>query len=423
MKRMLCLLLSVVLLLPIFGCAEEGPEPSVSYTEPKLVPESMKAERLTVEEGNYDRTNRTSATGFIEVASGYYILDSRDGLIYYADKTDMSNWVLFCNAPNCRHEDNRACTATLDDISLFNDGLNDRLFFLADIRGDYSYLCPEYNEASGTMLCSMALDGTDIRVEYICDDAVLRSGGTITNTMFPDGYATGLIRLNTDGTYSGELYWIDSTNGAKQVLQIDGLEGFSTLMYTMTASRRFAMRGDNAVVTTCIDGTLDNYLCIMYNGEMKTVDVSGMWAFGSYLSGNVLRCFKPNDGYYDIDLLTGEETKLADAQLENSNARILLPNCIIESTLQYNNQDPNLAEKRAQVETHSLRFFNGQEWYDVVLPEEILNMPDSEYLSVEAVTTDGIRFSADVNGEFCFYRMALDAEEYKLEYCGTFNKS
>ena len=147
-------------------------------------------------------------------------------------------------------------------------------------------------------------------------------------------------------------------------------------------------------------------------------DISEIPVWGGYLQGNVIRCFDPGKGYFDVDLLTGERTKLADAQLENSKARILQPNCIIETTL---------LNPESEAETQEMRFFDGQQWHTVALPEE-LSVPNDDF-EVLALSSDRVIFTVRQRNAYdpekdtiVWYCMKLDSETYKAEYMGTFRK-
>ena len=417
---MLCLLLSAVLLLPLFGCAKEEPEvtvyPYTEYPEPVFTPGTLESDLLTVENGNYERANRTGGTYFLEVGTGYYCMRG-SGFLYYADKTDLSNWVPVCADPTCKHTERSNCAAQTFGAFLSND----RLFYVSMEYEDYKHLFSKADSVPRAVLCSVALDGTDLRVEHYFDDTLSLVGGASTYCLFPDGYMLGVLLFNTDGTYTAKMYIADSENGAQKLMQIDDMPQPDLVIYANSASARHSMRGDNAFISHMLGEASENYLCWIENGEMMSADISGISAYGSYLADGILRCYRTNDGYYDINLLTGEETKLADAQLENGNARILLPNCILESTLPFT-QDPRHSQNWASGEDQVLRFFDGQEWHDVTLPEEIQTLPDPTYLFVKAVTTDSVMFQVTIEEEACFYRMALGAEEYKLEYCGKFNE-
>ena len=164
-----------------------------------------------------------------------------------------------------------------------------------------------------------------------------------------------------------------------------------------------------------------NTLCWFRDGEPVFTDASDIPLSGGYLSGNIVRCFAPDDGYYDIDLLTGEKIRLESAQLSQSKATILQPNCIIETTLL--NPEADAADQK-------MRFFDGQQWHSVQLPDELHITPDN-FFTVQALTSDRVVFkivmpgsqgnTLDRDASFIFYCMKLDAQEYKLEYMGSFH--
>ena len=117
---------------------------------------------------------------------------------------------------------------------------------------------------------------------------------------------------------------------------------------------------------------------------------------------------------------TREETKLEDAQLENSYAFIVLPNCILESTL----MGYSSVSDRSAVQTHAMKLFDGQRWWDVELPQELLEVDDNKYLDVEAVTSDRILLCLrDNNDRFnvghVLYQIFLGTDRPVMEYAGT----
>ena len=410
MRRACCVLMTLIFLLSLSGCSQD-----LLPQQTQEVSTSGDSQRLQADPGNYDRSKHTGYGSFQETEAGYYYV--YNSCLYYADKTDMSNWVVVCPDPACAHSRGSDCVAQTESVFL-KDG---RLYFLSD-SNTIPHIASEYSGENVTLLCSMSLNGTDIRSEHVYEAAILPEGGTLSRRLFPDGYALSLLRMNADGTTSMGLYLYDFENGEQVLLEKENVDAVNnSQVYILMAANRFALRGDAAVVSAMVDGTVNGHTFWLCDGEALSADFSQFPAFGGYLSGSTLRCFQPGDGYYDIDLLTGTRVRLFDAQLANSNARILLPNCIIESTLQYNNQDPAIAEKRAAVETHQLRYYDGIQWHNVSLTEEILNLPDSEYLNVIAVTSDSIIFSANVNGNLCFFRMRLDSEVFALEPCGSFS--
>ena len=123
--------------------------------------------------------------------------------------------------------------------------------------------------------------------------------------------------------------------------------------------------------------------------EQDAVDISQLPAKYGYLSGDTLRYFQMNDGYYDINIKTGDKVKLADAQLENSFASIVLPNCILESTLMAYNAN-NSADFYTEGMAHEMRLFDGQKWHSVALPDNLVNTGGKIQMRIAAVTSDKI---------------------------------
>ncbi|MBE6946185.1 MAG: hypothetical protein E7459_08875 [Ruminococcaceae bacterium] len=153
--------------------------------------------------------------------------------------------------------------------------------------------------------------------------------------------------------------------------------------------------------------------------QVKELNIDGLPEEGAYLSDNIYRCFRANDGYYDVNLETREETKLEEAQLENSHAFVVLPNCILESTLMGYTSLP----MQSNVQQNAMKLFDGQRWWDVELPEELLEVK-GKYLDVEAVTSDRILFclrdGADpMNLGHVLYQIFLGTDRPVMEYAGT----
>ena len=160
--------------------------------------------------------------------------------------------------------------------------------------------------------------------------------------------------------------------------------------------------------------TYDYSLFRYIDGQLVETDFSGLDALNSYLSGNTLRIFRPNDGYYDVALTTREEVFLAPAQLENSGAKIALPNCIIETTL--------LSKEGPGEEGHRMSIFDGQTWQEVTLPEELVRT-DKDISSVSGgytICSDCILlFLLDQSDGYAtnVYRIPLTDGELKAEFC------
>ncbi|MFR8335048.1 MAG: hypothetical protein ACLU9S_23980 [Oscillospiraceae bacterium] len=93
---------------------------------------------------------------------------------------------------------------------------------------------------------------------------------------------------------------------------------------------------------------------------------------GSYLSGETLRIYRPGDGYYDVNLTTGQETKALDAQLENAWGWQLTEQYAVESTL----LSRPLAHQEEPVDrVQAMTLYDGEQWRPVSLPEELAQGP------------------------------------------------
>lgn len=127
------------------------------------------------------------------------------------------------------------------------------------------------------------------------------------------------------------------------------------------------------------------------------MDCDGYETTGKYLSGNTLRLYRQNDGYYDLDLTTQKETFVAKAQLADATATVLLPNCIVE----FNGEQ--------------MVIFDGESWHDVEIPEELRNLP----MAVEVMASDRI-FLTDFDmykESTTLYQVVLGQETLRLEFC------
>ncbi len=376
---------------------------------------TLETKRLQAEPGNYGRSKELSNGGFVEIETGYYCM--RNGYLCYADKTDLSNWVVVCPDPGCEHYENPDCAAgAYADTGMVLE--NGRFYFMAAIERN-RHLYAGGQSDFGAMLCSMAQNGTDMRMEHICEEVLLLKGGdTQGYHVFSGGYIAAKATLNVDGTYSAQLWSI--TGGQEQLLMEKSYTGDRLPMVDIHSAReRYGLRGDRAFCTGMIDGNSFRWLCWIQDGQMQTAEISQIPYPLKYLSGNTIRSYITNDGYYDYDLLTGESRKLAEPQLNNSGAFILQPNCILESTM-ISSGVPEVEEKKNQTDEHYLMFFDGQDWHEVDLPYEVVSTADTVKLGVLGLFSDCVMFVMDVEGTESIYRMDLSAKHYKLEYCGEF---
>lgn len=152
---------------------------------------------------------------------------------------------------------------------------------------------------------------------------------------------------------------------------------------------------------------------------MKKIDIANIPVIGSYISSDTLRYFISNEGYYDMEIQTGKTVKLVDAQLENSIAHIVLPNCIVESTLLGRDSLP----LRTVGKKHQMKLFDGVIWREVTMPTELINADNTIYLTLEAVTSSNILLicweygTTGATGISQLYQIDLSSDELTIEYC------
>ena len=413
MKRYLYWMTVILLLLSMAACSEEVPK-SQTYAQPAFVSGTLLTELLTAEEGNCLRTNSTANGNFLEIDAGYYFYDGE--YLCYADKAAPESWYCVCNDPDCTHNAEECSAVISGGNAVWN--ANGRIYFIESL--DF---VPQYahinKQACGFF--SMKENGTDIQLEH-CFDKFNYAGGCFMYWVFPEGYVLGGHFLMPDGSFEYAVYMYEVERG-EQILYKENRSENTGGDGSFCAQHKIRLCGDLAIVSHVFNPevrSLDT-LCWFQDGKPVFTDISQIPAWGGYLQDNIIRCFYPGDGYYDVDLLTGERMKLADAQLEDSKAQILQSNCIIETTL---------LNPEAAAETQEMRFFDGQQWHTVTLPEE-LEVPD-ETFEVVAVTSDTVIFSVKRTEKmpltyakvtiYTFYQMKLDGETYTVEPMGTFQK-
>ena len=371
MKRYICLLLAMLFLLA--GCQVEEPKPTEPVdTEPVLVPGTMESGLLMADPGNYYRSIADGNGDFLEIESGYYYMSS--SLLYYADKNNLEKWLLVCNDPACDHN-----VPTCSAGRAFNNffGWDGRIYFINSL-DLYPHLYDLDPNALAIGLMSMAYDGQDVQLEHVSDLAIAaksRYGGAFSAAMFEDSYIIYTDTFEPDGTYTPRLIRIDSATGEGTVL----FEQNETREYTFgrlvqNGNSWRGINGDPVLVTDYNNIDYWNWFYWFHEGKPIAVDGENLPTWGSYLSGSTLRLYRKNDGYYDRDMLTGEEIKLADTQLADASARIIQPNCILE----WNSQE--------------MRLFDGKRWRPITIPEEVLNSMEDYSLWPMALCSDRILF-------------------------------
>lgn len=405
--RLLLIIMAVMLLLT--GCKQEinqGAMGSEIWEEmPEFTYGIIESEKLETQQWNSGRCEAVSDNFMAETENGYYW--GFGNILYYADKTNPETWVFVCSQADCMHGDRKQCLAYIETGYFVIK--NDRIHFL-ESSGLYPQL---YDKEKNTeLLLSMNADGTDKQIAYAIEDAVLTDAGSFSFFLTDEHWINLISAFQTDGSVVTRLFRVTEEG----VSEIPIADSNGSASHYIRSGRSNRLHGDKVFWCSALNNAPGMYYRFV-DDVLQQVDLTGLELFGAYLSGNTLRCFRPSDGYYDVNLQTREETKTADAQSNSSYAEILLPNCIIESTL----LGWNSLKSRASNMDHTMKLFDGQQWYDVKLPESLLNAPDSCYLICQSVTSNAIfLYSQDdanplITSVYCIY---LNTETPELLYCG-----
>lgn len=414
MKRWIYLLLAVVMAFAATGCREEVPQETLDQNydwkvSSGLTYGQMSADKLRITTASSGRADATGWDAWAETETGYYFFSVSTGKLHYADKANLDQWVLVCNQPGCSHTFmEMSCAANMHGNSFLLR--NERLYFIMDS----SYCKHLHNlEGRGYVLCSRALDGSDLRLEHVNEDAQIPNGGNSSDLLLPEGWLYNVITLNPDGGETATAYFVGEAG--LQILVRDqygpGEVGHAEAGTYYVVGSRFT-HGDRIFR----NDMLGSGLYRIVNGQVESINLpEGATESEGYLSGDVFRYLRENDGYYDFNVKTGEETKIAEPRLQNSFASILLPNCIIESSRFNKDASPN--------EESLMEIFDGESWRSVQLPEELrcVNQPGA---SAAFVGSDRIIFMTNsYSGDkvtYKIYQVLLDSEELVMELCGMF---
>ncbi len=409
MKKQMCIIawfcLAAVLLC---GCQAKEPEntdPIITWDSiPQLTYGQMEYEKLSVLPWYSGRTETSTFHEMVETESGYYMIYNHQYL-FYADKADLSNWLPVCNQPDCKHKEDIKCNAICERWVWMRDG---RLHF-RETPGHSPHL---YQSSKfGYIYLSALPDMTDKRLEYVNEDVMMsgNSGGTYASALLGDCIVESSSSIDELG--NEDYYWL--------IIDKDG-------------SRK--IQGPGAINNSAFLGDSDNFLtlngelCLCYgdlnglvlyrlaNDTFVKMDIdASLLELGGYLSGNTVRYFRENEGYYDYDLSTGNTVLVSEPYRENSFARILAPNCIIETNMMY----PGVYAQPPQGESW-LAVFDGESWRDVQLPPEMATVSDEHILYVEGMTSDSVLIRICPKRdtmEYNLYRIPIGEGQLRLEYC------
>jgi len=412
-RKAFAALLALLTVLSWTGChREEQPEvggPQYWESMPALTYGVMEYDKLEILPWYGARAEETSHYRMIETEEGFYLLSG--SFYFYADKADLHNWVLVCSKPDCDHLNN--CTGHIFTNSIM---MKDGRLLYETASGSIPELY--LGEEHGPVLVSASVSGTDRKVERTEPDVLLSSEGSIASVFSPGEWLVQKSEMQTDGTFLAQWFRITDA-GIEEFHRQSGLGRYDIQGGFSFAKSKLSVHGDEYYYDAFLDPSGTKIFRFVEN-ELQWLDLAGLEVSGGYLSENTLRVFRPNDGYYDVDLETRQEVLLAPPQLENSCAVIVLPNCILESTL----LSMDSRDYRTQGMQHSMLLYDGQRWRSVALPAELLQAGQMECLFVHAVSSDSIflrwfgGFPNAGDPLATFYRIDLTEEELALEFCG-----
>lgn len=415
-KRKIILILIVCLVSLVFsGCRKEpgvGATGSDIWEEfPALTYGVMEYEKLEALPWNSGRCEATSFYTMAETENGIYMLDEGFQKLFFADKTDLTNWVMVCNQPECEHWQSVNCNATMHSRSFFIRG--ERIFY-EQLTGSYDLY---QSKAMGKIIASMAQDGTDRKLEFVLEDALLSTAGTSHTLLTPQHWLYSTCSLSMDGSMKTRFFRV-TQDGTEEYPIEQSLNNTNTGIYWI--GKQYYLYGDAYFDIALLDndGLPSAAKAYRFNGdEIATLDMAllfkkGQYA-GGYVSDDVLRTFRVNEGYYDQRIQTGETVQLAAARLENGGAFMVLPNCVIETTLH-----PIATSFHTEGIKHGMEFFDGQTWKTVSLPPELVSAGQNDYLSVMTVTSDSIIFrlhkDGDIGKTIQLYGMSIESDTPEL---------
>lgn len=414
------LLLCVVIMLQ--GCNRQVPQGNLGSEVWETLPEVsfgvLESETLSVLPWNSGRTETTSHFAVAETENGYYYSNSLQGLLFFADKEALDTWIPVCNKPDCSHQPgDRSCSAAITSNEIVvRDG---RIYFTESL-SRYSHLHSETGETKAIM--SMLPDGSDFRVEFYPEEALLYNGGSVSDVLTGNYWLLMSTETDEKGNSTLRLFRTDKDGCQKLAEVTRGADEPASVL-----GSAFRSMGVNGTELHAPGILAERGYYSFYGDTPEPVKLPDVPLSGAYLAGNTLRYFRQNEGYYDIRLDTGEEVFLTENRLNNSVSAILLPNLILESTLL-----SSLSVKtRMPGMEHFMEIFDGQQWHSVELPEDLHYASMGTFFYLFAVTSDALwlthleTVTERENGllqqywDSHLYRIGLGGEEWKLEYIGT----
>ena len=381
--------LSVILAFLIAMSCFAGCNQNIGKSSNDIDNKMLYSDTLSIE-----TASRTSNGRLVETEIGYYCCTS-DQLLY-ADKSDLSKWVLVCNDPKCKHMLATCPAKVFGGIAIENG----RILSLRNTE-DFAL-----EGMSGYGVYSMAPDGTDLQLEYFVEESRGVNEGSYIGA-FADGQGSfycGMSIMQTDGTYLNRV--VKATADSSIVLA----ETVKKDMSTYVAQRANAMRGDIALRTDIYVPTEEANQHLYRISSDKLEDISRALQSDSLcgsLSGDDLYHHIPGKGYYHTQISTGKSQKMMDTQLKDGIGYHFMGNFVVEHNMTYDHipDEPQMM------------IYNGEQWIEVEIPADFEHTGESVLFPL-ALTTEHIFFQSRKAGENCLYVINHADSNPILTLCG-----
>lgn len=222
MKKNFAVICSILMVFTFFGCNMQGEEIQVG------------GDSSYVRE---DLCYYTSGGAMAETEQGFFY--KYGDVLYYADKSDLTNWVAVCNEPKCGHNVSSCSAYVVNGFYLSGN----RIYSLRNPQD----LNPE--DTACDAVYSMALDGTGIRLEYIIPNSSLENGGFSHAVIYGGNVYSCYSELQNDGTYINRLQCsdLDGTNVLYESTEAEG-----NLCSLLPAHVMYSLKGDKVFVSVML---------------------------------------------------------------------------------------------------------------------------------------------------------------------------
>ncbi len=370
--------------------AQAPAETTEATTAPKSDFQAPTGELGTAPDMGISPEERCAATGnghAAETAAGYYMW--RGGILYYADKTDLTNWVPVCNDATCIHDPGDfTCDANLRNSPFWMT--EEGLYHYADMIG--------YQDLDSHSFIRRNFDGSVPTVVYTSPHYEMLPGAASgTDGGTGDSYLTSYVFLLEDGSQLLRLVLTDK-DGARILFSETFPAGESGMEVPYPEIRQLPMstRGDALISSQIPLGMLteeekanwesftDTLYYHVHDGELLPLNVPETCDLvGSYLSGNHFFHYHVNDGFYYMDLSSGEEVKIAHAAYENGYGLCIDGTILLETTM-------DLPAQHRDGVGANLRYFDGNQWHELQTQD---NWTSDHWLRVRVAASDRILFT------------------------------